>query len=88
MNRITLNPRLVLLEDWHTIYAALERVRAVVRERVPTLQDDRHVHPDLLAAIDLVNRGALITAAGEELLPRLSAAPPLPAFERGSHDAH
>jgi histidine ammonia-lyase len=53
----------------------LERVRAVVRERVPTLEEDRHFHPDMLAAIDLVNRGALISAAGEQLLPRLNVPP-------------
>jgi histidine ammonia-lyase len=60
--------------DFHqplTSSAALQRVRAVVRERVPMLQNDRYFHPDLLAAIDLVNCGALIAAAGEEFLPRL-----------------
>lgn len=62
--------------DFHhplTSSAALERVRAVVRERVPALDEDRYFHPDLLASIDLVNQGALIAAAGEELLPRLSS---------------
>jgi histidine ammonia-lyase len=38
----------------------LERVRATVRARVPRLDDDRYLHPDLLAATALVRDGALI----------------------------
>ena len=38
----------------------LERVRATVRRRVPRLEDDRYLHPDLLAATSLVREGALI----------------------------
>jgi histidine ammonia-lyase len=46
---------------------ALERVRAAVRARVPALDDDRHIHPDLVAAGDLVASGAVIAAAGVAL---------------------
>lgn len=50
--------------------AALERVRATVRAQVPTLQDDRYFHPDMVAATDLVRAGAL--AAGlEGVLPQV-----------------
>lgn len=44
--------------------AALEQVRASVRAEVPALDDDRHFHPDLVAAGDLVTSGAVIAAAG------------------------
>lgn len=47
--------------------AALERARAVTRGAVPALDDDRHFHPDLIAATALVSSGALIDAAGVEL---------------------
>jgi len=50
--------------------AALERVRATVRAQVPTLQDDRYFHPDMVTATDLVRAGAL--AAGlEGVLPQV-----------------
>ncbi|MCW4455488.1 histidine ammonia-lyase [Flavobacterium sp. MXW15] len=38
---------------------ALEKVRATLRAQVPTLQDDRYFHPDMLAATALVRSGAL-----------------------------
>jgi histidine ammonia-lyase len=60
--------------DFHaplTSSPALERVRAAVRARVPTLDDDRHFHPDLVAAGDLVTSGAVVAAAGI-LLPELA----------------
>ena len=38
----------------------LERVRDAVRAVVPTLEDDRYFHPDLLAARTLVQSGALL----------------------------
>jgi histidine ammonia-lyase len=47
--------------------AALERVRAVIRFAVPKLDDDRYFHPDILAAIALVETGALTQAAGSAL---------------------
>jgi histidine ammonia-lyase len=50
----------------------LEAVRAAVRARVPTLQDDRHFAPDIEAAIDLVRSDAIVAAAGPALLPALA----------------
>lgn len=38
---------------------ALEAARALLRAQVPTLQDDRYFHPDMLAASALVRSGAL-----------------------------
>jgi len=43
---------------------ALEAARAVLRAQVPMLQEDRHFHPDMLAATALVRSGALAAAAG------------------------
>ncbi|WP_045738271.1 histidine ammonia-lyase [Xanthomonas sp. MUS 060] len=39
--------------------AALEAARALLRTRVPSLQDDRYFHPDMCAAAALVREGAL-----------------------------
>jgi histidine ammonia-lyase len=47
----------------------LERVRRVLRERVPKLEEDRHLHPDMAASIALIRSGAVVSAAGAELLP-------------------
>jgi histidine ammonia-lyase len=49
----------------------LERVRILLRKQVPKLEDDRHLHPDMTAAIELLRSGALVGAAGAELLPGL-----------------
>ena len=49
----------------------LERVRARLRAIVPTLAEDRHLHPDILAATALVREGALAQSAGATLLPWL-----------------
>lgn len=56
--------------DFHaglTSSDALERVRAVLRREVPTLNHDRHFHPDMEAANALVRSGALVAAAGGDL---------------------
>jgi histidine ammonia-lyase len=45
----------------------LEAARAALREVVPTLEDDRHFHPDMEAANTLVRSGTLIAAAGDML---------------------
>jgi histidine ammonia-lyase len=45
----------------------LEAVRCLVRARVAHLDDDRHFHPDLVAAIDLVQSGQLVAIAGLDL---------------------
>jgi histidine ammonia-lyase len=49
----------------------LERVREAVRARVPRLEEDRFLAPDIAAAAGLVRSGALADAAGHELLPRV-----------------
>ncbi len=51
--------------------APLEAVRAALRARVPKLEEDRHLAPDIDAAVALVRSGAVVTAAGTELLPGL-----------------
>ena len=52
----------------------LEAVRALVRSRVPHLDDDRYFHPDIAAAADLVRSGAVIAAAGGDALPSICGA--------------
>jgi histidine ammonia-lyase len=54
----------------------LERVRELVRRHVPHLDDDRHFQPDLARAADLVGRGALIDAIGDDVLPSLDRSLP------------
>lgn len=56
--------------DFHAPLASsapLEAVRAVLRAEVPHLEDDRHFHPDMEAAIALVRSGAVAAAAGVAL---------------------
>ena len=53
--------------------AALEAVRGALRARVPTLADDRYLHPDMEAATDLVRTGAVVRAVGDIGLPRIEA---------------
>jgi histidine ammonia-lyase len=58
--------------DFHQPLASsppLEAVRTLVRSRVPRLDDDRHFHPDILAAADLVQSGAVVEAARAVTLP-------------------
>ena len=50
----------------------LEAVRQLVRSRVPTLDDDRYFHPDLVQAIQLVRSGQVAEAAGAHALPTVS----------------
>lgn len=60
--------------DFHaplTSSAPVERVRRLLRERVPTLADDRHMAPDMAEAIALVRSKALLAAAGD--LPGVAA---------------
>jgi histidine ammonia-lyase len=51
--------------------AALETVRRRVREVVPQLEEDRHLHPDIEAAARLVSTGAVVEAARGVVLPGL-----------------
>lgn len=47
----------------------LEKVRAVLRKIVPTLEGDRYFYPDLQEAAALVRSGAVLAAAGWDVLP-------------------
>ena len=52
--------------DFHAPLAsspALEGARALLRAEVPMLEDDRYLHPDMLAATELVRQGALARTA-------------------------
>jgi len=52
--------------DFHaplTSSPALEQARAALRAKVPTLDHDRHFHPDIVAAASLVNAGTLAALA-------------------------
>jgi histidine ammonia-lyase len=53
---------------------ALEQARSLLRAQVPHLDDDRFLAPDIAMAADLVRDGALVRAAGSELLPRVAEA--------------
>jgi histidine ammonia-lyase len=55
--------------------APLERVRARLRERVPRLEHDRYLAPDIAAAADLVRTAALAEAVGVDL-PNLEGTAP------------
>ena len=52
--------------------AALERVRGLLRETVPHLEDDRYMAPDLAHASGLVRDGVVLAAAGPMPLLRLT----------------
>jgi histidine ammonia-lyase len=52
--------------------APLEAVRSLVRGRVPHLTDDRHFHPDIAEALNLVRSGAVIEAARAVALPGIA----------------
>ena len=63
--------------DFHAPLASsapLEAVRALLRGKVPHLDDDRYLHPDMSAAIDLVRGGAVAAAAGADALPSILGA--------------
>jgi histidine ammonia-lyase len=47
----------------------LERARALLRTKIPHLDDDRHMAPDMEQATALVVSGALVEAAGTDALP-------------------
>jgi histidine ammonia-lyase len=63
--------------DFHAPLAsspALEAVRSRVRADVPTLEDDRHFHPDIQAALALVRDGSVARIA-DLALPGLEPIP-------------
>ncbi len=53
----------------------LEAARATLRAKVPMLEGDRHLHPDMEAAIDLVRAGAILPPADEIFLPGICERP-------------
>ena len=58
--------------DFHrplTSSPALEAARATLRAWVPMLEDDRHLHPDMETANDLVRSGGIIDAVAGVALP-------------------
>jgi histidine ammonia-lyase len=61
--------------DFHTPLASstpLEAARALLRAKIPHLSDDRHFHPDMVQAIELVRSGAVIEAASAVALPGIA----------------
>jgi histidine ammonia-lyase len=61
--------------DFHkplTSSPPLERVRALLRAKVPHLEEDRSLAPDIAAAVALVRSGGVAQAAGDALLPELA----------------
>ena len=56
--------------------APLEAVRTLVRAAVPTLAEDRYIHPDMMAAIALARSGAVTGAVAPVELPRVAGADP------------
>jgi histidine ammonia-lyase len=62
--------------DFHrplTSSGALEAVRALLRQGVPGLTDDRYLHPDIEGATRLVSGGEVVRSVGEIALPGLEA---------------
>jgi histidine ammonia-lyase len=58
--------------DFHAPLASsapVEKVRALLRAKVPHLGDDRHMHPDIEAAIALVRGGRVLSAASPVSIP-------------------
>lgn len=50
----------------------LEAARALLRERVPMMEEDRHLHPDIKIAGELVRSGTLPDAAAAVPLPAIA----------------
>jgi histidine ammonia-lyase len=64
-----------------TSSAPLEAVRARLRQQVPTLEDDRYLHLDIVAATSLVRDGTIVTASGVELPSPLDVTVPEPNID-------
>ena len=61
--------------DFHaplTTSTPLQRVAALLRAQVPHLTDDRHMQPDMAAAIAMVESGALLAAVQGVELPAIA----------------
>ncbi|RQP17326.1 MAG: bifunctional imidazolonepropionase/histidine ammonia-lyase [Brucella intermedia] len=63
----------VELREPLTTSPELARVIAALRDRVPTLEDDRYMADDLRNAADLVADGVLAGAVSGGILPSLEA---------------
>ena len=50
----------------------LEAVRRLLRSEVPHLDEDRHIHPDIVKAIDFIRSGAVAATASGINLPRVA----------------
>ena len=62
--------------DFHAPLASsttLEAARAMLRQQVPHLSDDRHFHPDIQSAIRLVHEGAVLQQLNGVVLPSVWA---------------
>lgn len=59
--------------------AALEGVRAVLRERVEFRRADRYLHPDLRAIESLVRTGAIVAAVRGIAFPTIGGRAPMPS---------
>jgi histidine ammonia-lyase len=60
--------------DFHAPLASstsLEAARAMLRQQVPHLSDDRHFHPDIQSAIRLVREGVVLQQLNGVILPSL-----------------
>ena len=53
--------------------APLEAVRALLRREVAHLEDDRWLHPDIMAATRLIEEGSVVEAASGVALPGIEA---------------
>jgi histidine ammonia-lyase len=56
--------------------APLEAVLARLRAEIPRLEEDRFLHPDIVAATRLAHSGAIVEAAGAIALPTLEGGAP------------
>lgn len=54
-----------------TTSAPLQAAIKILRQHVPLLDEDQYLHPHIQSAIDLIRSGAIIAAAGEDLLPAI-----------------
>ncbi|MBL8630869.1 MAG: histidine ammonia-lyase [Rhodospirillaceae bacterium] len=55
---------------------ALESVRSLLRDQVPTLDDDRYIYPDIQAAVNLTKSGHVIAANTAVPLPQIASTLP------------
>lgn len=61
--------------DFHaplTSSPPLEATRRLVRDSVPRFEEDRHFHPEIVKAIDMVRSGAVVAAVKGTNLPKVT----------------